>query len=63
MLSEERRRSIVESIGHEGRALVKDLSSRFRVSPVTIRKDLEVLHSQGCWNGLMAAHYLRKPEH
>jgi DeoR family transcriptional regulator of aga operon len=47
MLNEERRRSIVEKIDNEGRALVKDLASRFRVSAVTIRKDLEVLHSRG----------------
>ena len=47
MLNEERRRSIVERIDREGRGLVKDLALRFRVSRVTIRKDLEVLHRRG----------------
>jgi DeoR family transcriptional regulator of aga operon len=32
---------------HEGRVLVKDLGPRFETSQVTIRKDLEILHSRG----------------
>lgn len=47
MLNEERRRAILDIIGREGRALVKDLAPQFGTSQVTIRKDLEVLHSQG----------------
>lgn len=46
MLNEERRRAILETINREGRVLVKDLASRFQTSQVTIRKDLEILHSQ-----------------
>lgn len=47
MLNEERRRAIVELVIQEGRVLVADLSERFETSPVTIRKDLEILHTQG----------------
>lgn len=47
MLNEERRRTILDIIEREGRALVKDLAPRFGTSQVTIRKDLEILHSQG----------------
>jgi DeoR family transcriptional regulator, aga operon transcriptional repressor len=47
MLSEERRREILELLQTEGRVLVGDLSKRFRTSLITIRKDLEVLHHQG----------------
>jgi len=47
MLNEERRRAVLDLINHEGRGLVKDLAQRFGTSQVTIRKDLEVLHSQG----------------
>ena len=47
MLNEERRRAVLDIVNHEGRVLVKDLAQRFETSQVTIRKDLEVLHSQG----------------
>ncbi|PWT86344.1 MAG: DeoR/GlpR transcriptional regulator [Proteobacteria bacterium] len=47
MLSEERRREIVELLRSDGRVLVRDLSKRFRTSLITIRKDLESLHHQG----------------
>ena len=47
MLIAERRRSILEIVNHEGRALVKDLATRLKTSQVTIRKDLEDLHSEG----------------
>ena len=47
MLNEERRRAVLDLINQEGRVLVKDLAQRFGTSQVTIRKDLEVLHSQG----------------
>ncbi|HXM97353.1 MAG TPA: transcriptional repressor AgaR [Candidatus Dormibacteraeota bacterium] len=46
MLSEERRREILELLQTEGRVLVTDLSKRFRTSLITIRKDLEHLHHQ-----------------
>jgi DeoR family transcriptional regulator of aga operon len=47
VLNEERRRAIVDLLHHEGRVLVNDLARRFDTSQVTIRKDLELLHSQG----------------
>ena len=47
MLSEERRRLILELLRDEGRVLVTELSERFRTSMITIRKDLEHLHHQG----------------
>jgi DeoR/GlpR family transcriptional regulator of sugar metabolism len=47
MLSEERRREILELLQTDGRVLVRDLSKRFRTSLITIRKDLEFLHHQG----------------
>lgn len=47
MLSEERRREILELLRSEGRVLVRDLSKRFRTSLITIRKDLETLHHDG----------------
>jgi DeoR family transcriptional regulator of aga operon len=47
MLIEERRRSILEALRLDGRVLVAELAKRFRTSQVTIRKDLEILHSTG----------------
>jgi DeoR family transcriptional regulator, aga operon transcriptional repressor len=47
LLSEERRRSILEILKREGRVLVLDLARRFETSQVTIRKDLEGLHAHG----------------
>jgi DeoR family transcriptional regulator of aga operon len=47
MLNEERRRSILELIQRDGRVLVKDLAKHFHTSQITVRKDLEVLDSQG----------------
>lgn len=47
MLSEERRREIVEILQNDGRVLVGDLSRRFKTSLITIRKDLEFLHHRG----------------
>ena len=47
MLIEERRRAILEALRMDGRVLVPDLAKRFRTSQVTIRKDLEILHSSG----------------
>jgi DeoR family transcriptional regulator, aga operon transcriptional repressor len=47
MLSEERRRAILELLQADGRVLVRDLAKQFRTSLITIRKDLEFLHQQG----------------
>lgn len=47
MLNEERRRAILDLVNHDGRVLVKDLAERFGTSQITIRKDLELLHSDG----------------
>jgi DeoR family transcriptional regulator, aga operon transcriptional repressor len=47
MLSEERRRKILELVQRDGRVVVTDLARRFRTSLITIRKDLENLHQQG----------------
>ncbi len=47
MLSEERRREILDLLQSEGRVLVGELSRRFRTSLITIRKDLQVLHHMG----------------
>ncbi|HYL84651.1 MAG TPA: transcriptional repressor AgaR [Candidatus Angelobacter sp.] len=47
MLSEERRREILEILQGDGRVLVGDLSRRFKTSLITIRKDLEFLHHHG----------------
>jgi len=47
MLSEERRRAIVELLQQDGRVLVADLAKHFHTSLITIRKDLEFLHHQG----------------
>jgi len=45
LLSEERRRAILEIVNREGRVLVLDLARRFETSQVTVRKDLEALHA------------------
>jgi len=47
MLSEERRREILEILQSDGRVLVGNLSKRFKTSLITIRKDLEFLHHHG----------------
>jgi DeoR family transcriptional regulator of aga operon len=47
VLSEERRREILEILRTDGRVLVRDLAKRFRTSLITVRKDLESLHHQG----------------
>jgi len=47
LLNEERRREILEVLHRDGRVLVKDLARRFRISQITIRKDLEFLDGQG----------------
>jgi len=47
VLSEERRRHILEILNRDGRVLVVDLAKQFRTSQVTIRKDLDVLQAHG----------------
>jgi DeoR family transcriptional regulator, aga operon transcriptional repressor len=47
LLNEERRREILASLHRDGRVLVKDLARHFRISQITIRKDLEFLDGQG----------------
>jgi len=47
MLSEERQRAILEIVNRDGRVLVIDLAKQFHTSQVTIRKDLEILHTKG----------------
>lgn len=47
LLNEERRRQILEMVQRDGRVLVNDLSRHFRISQITIRKDLEVLDGKG----------------
>jgi len=47
MLSEERRRAILDMLQSDGRVLVTDLAKHFRTSLITIRKDLEALHHNG----------------
>jgi DeoR family transcriptional regulator of aga operon len=47
MLNEERRREILALLNRDGRVLVRDLARHFRISQITIRKDLEFLDGQG----------------
>jgi DeoR family transcriptional regulator of aga operon len=47
LFNEERRRAILAMMHRDGRVLVKDLARHFQISQITIRKDLEILDSQG----------------
>src|SRR5947199_2206319 len=47
MLAEQRRRKILEFIEHKGQITVRELASRFSVSAVTARGDLDSLCSSG----------------
>ena len=47
LLSEPRRRRILEWIQEEGSARVRDLAVAFQVSDATIRQDLERLENEG----------------
>jgi len=47
LLNEERRREILRMLHRDGRVLVQDLARHFRISQITIRKDLDVLDGQG----------------
>jgi len=47
LLTEERRRKILELLEKEGRVTVNDLVRRFEVSQVTMRSDLDILAENG----------------
>jgi len=47
LLSEQRRRKILDLIEQKGQVTVRDLLERFSISAVTARSDLDVLSSQG----------------
>jgi DeoR/GlpR family transcriptional regulator of sugar metabolism len=47
LLSEERRRGILELLGEQGRVTVDSLADSFHVSAVTIRADLDELDAKG----------------
>lgn len=47
MLAEERRRRIMQLVEARGSTSVKELSNSFGVTPMTIRRDLEALASEG----------------
>jgi DeoR family transcriptional regulator of aga operon len=47
VLNEERRRLVLKILNRDGRVLVGDLARQFRISQVTIRKDLDLLQAQG----------------
>jgi len=47
MMAEERRQKILSLLQTDGRVLVSNLSKVFKVSQITIRKDLDSLHSRG----------------
>lgn len=46
-LPEERRQAILELVTRQGRVTVSDLQRRFRISAMTVRRDLEVLERAG----------------
>lgn len=47
MFPDERRAQILRVVQEQGRAAVADLAEQFAVSPMTIRRDLELLERQG----------------
>lgn len=47
LLTEERRREILELLDHQGRVTVEEVSRRFGVSAVTARSDLDALSASG----------------
>jgi len=47
VLNEERRRSIIDFVNQNGRALVRELAKKYGSSEITIRRDLELLHNRG----------------
>jgi hypothetical protein len=53
MLNEKRRRAIVKVLNRVGRVLFTAPSRQFKTSQVTIRKDLDMLYSQGSHGGAL----------
>ena len=47
LLIDERRQHVLSLIQNKGRAVVSELSHNFGISQITIRKDLDYLHSRG----------------
>ncbi len=47
MISEVRRKQILEILRKEGNVVTKELSERFKVTPMTIRRDLKYLEEAG----------------
>lgn len=43
LLTEERRRAVLELVNRQGRVVISELSRHFRVSPVTVRADIAAL--------------------
>ena len=46
-LAQERRHAIAETVGRGSGVVISDLARRFRVSEMTIRRDLKQLEAQG----------------
>src|SRR5438874_5899851 len=61
-LKEERHQYILELLGSEGRVLAADLSSRYKVSEDTIRRDLRDLASSGKIQRVDGGALLRRAE-
>ena len=57
LLSEERRRKILQLIERDGQVTITDLASRFSVSGVTVRSDLDALSDTGA---VMRSHGRRR---
>ena len=47
MLPSERRRRLLDGLAHDGIIAVPELSRRLRVSPATVRRDLQLLEDEG----------------
>lgn len=47
MLSAQRRRSILEDLEHNGTRTIRELSEKYSVSEMTIRRDLQLLEGEG----------------
>jgi DeoR family transcriptional regulator, aga operon transcriptional repressor len=47
VLTEQRRRNLLDIVDHEGQVTVADLVSRFSISAVTVRSDLDALAKNG----------------
>src|SRR6266403_954156 len=49
LLTEQRRRSMLDLVDQEGQVTVADMVKRFSISAVTVRNDLDALASIGQW--------------